>query len=801
MGCRLLISTACRLDRARKCCDDDVAATYRAQNDATFARYELISSRMAQYFWRVRTTDGLTYYFGDRDHFSGGVAGAAACTTQSAENAPLTRVVDPFGNELNYYYEPGVPNECRIALITWGKNANAGIEDFASVKFGYSILRATDCPDGVWVGAQESTRTGARIVAGASWLDTITVNAYRPGQPAAVEHTRLYTLGYTPPPGGEQTATCSARHAAYRTLYSFSESAWGSKIARVDLPAMKFDYGSAQFGTGSLEYKNALAPLPWAPRGPNINYRNAHNLAWGYRFNGVDSSRWPTVEAMMMDVDGDGLVDRVTSAPRTDASGKLHCGAEWERNRGGLAPFDGARPIPLPTLKWASATASHTAPSCFTNCNGYSCVYEGSLQPNSLASSFGEGCSLNYQRTNYANSSAHQDSPTYLSYRWMDMNGDGLVDLVVAPADRTVYELQVGTGRCGGAVPQEPALFGAFPTCPSTPYTADGLHGYTMCGGMYPWIIYRNHGDGKFGVDSGDPYAPLPDEIKYQPLPLEPTTGDSSLTSSAMSSTQGTFDLDGDGFPDGVNAAYQPGIWGAYRGTRNGGLFPASGTAPYSFNASGQLGATAWSAPDADGYVSPLSAEGLFDMNGDGLLDHWVTQGAPTPSSSAAVQLNYGTSFGSTEIMATVRPGADATLSCPTGGCSTICGAEHQNCFKVRAMRMDSSRTLDLDLDGREDVAMFAPGTYSPFAHLNQGRQFTSSTFVLGDTDGLRHMMMATDELVEDALTWEVRSDMLDLDGDGIAEGVNFGSASLNGGFLSRVRRHEDGRRWSHRLG
>ena len=35
------------------------------------------------------------------------------------------------------------------------------------------------------------------------------------------------------------------------------------------------------------------------------------NLAWGYRR--LDD-RWPSVEAMFLDIDGDGLLDRVTNA-------------------------------------------------------------------------------------------------------------------------------------------------------------------------------------------------------------------------------------------------------------------------------------------------------------------------------------------------------------------------------------------------------------------------------------------------------------------------------------------------------
>ena len=94
-----------------------------------------------------------------------------------------------------------------------------------------------------------------------------------------------------------------------------------------------------------------------------------------------------------------------------------------------------------------------------------------------------------------------------------------------------MYDFQRGLGVPGHIpAPAEPALFGTFPPCPSKSFTADPSGPYTMCNGMYPRFIYKNHGNGIFGVQTAG--APLPDQIKYQPVSLETTTGDSSLTSS-----------------------------------------------------------------------------------------------------------------------------------------------------------------------------------------------------------------------------------------------------------------------------
>jgi len=63
------------------------AATYRAQNDSSWVRYELYQN--AAYWWRALSPDGTTYYFGHKDTHIGN------CTIVSAGYAPITRIEDP----------------------------------------------------------------------------------------------------------------------------------------------------------------------------------------------------------------------------------------------------------------------------------------------------------------------------------------------------------------------------------------------------------------------------------------------------------------------------------------------------------------------------------------------------------------------------------------------------------------------------------------------------------------------------------------------------------------------------------
>lgn len=85
--------------------EGDVYMTYRAQNDTSFARYERLVPA-ASYRWRVRTTDGNVWKFGESSLTSG-------CTVND-QYAPLTSMIDKFGNEIRYaYVHEALTGECR----------------------------------------------------------------------------------------------------------------------------------------------------------------------------------------------------------------------------------------------------------------------------------------------------------------------------------------------------------------------------------------------------------------------------------------------------------------------------------------------------------------------------------------------------------------------------------------------------------------------------------------------------------------------------------------------------------------
>jgi hypothetical protein len=252
--------------------------------------------------WRVYTTDGTVMLFGEP-------ARAVGCNVDDGF-APLTTTVDSFGNEIRYEWSSTVASECKIQRITWGWNSVAGLSDFAAVQFNYAL--PTQCSAGIDVGSTRDYRTGRLVVSGASKLSTIVASAYPPGVPSAAVHTRTITLGYS-----TADESCTATHAPMRFLKSIQETAVGTDSPQVALPAVEFDYHDA---TVNLIPPGTAAAIPWSdvPLVVGEPVRRA-NLAWGRRYN---DDRFPTVEAMLVDVDGDGRLDRVMNASTPNADGQ-----------------------------------------------------------------------------------------------------------------------------------------------------------------------------------------------------------------------------------------------------------------------------------------------------------------------------------------------------------------------------------------------------------------------------------------------------------------------------------------------
>ena len=186
--------------------------------------------------WRVYTTDGNVMTFGEASRLS-------LCVNVNDQYAPLTGVVDSFGNEVKYDIQRRRDRGRMPDLaITWGQNTNPAIaQSFAHVVFGWVVQPSCTIPaiqPGSFRDYHSVEPDKPPIVTGASKLLTITATAFPPGTPGSPVHTRLVTLGYDP-----NSELCNRSHSPVRLLTSIQESAWGTDSPRVDLPAVRFEYG------------------------------------------------------------------------------------------------------------------------------------------------------------------------------------------------------------------------------------------------------------------------------------------------------------------------------------------------------------------------------------------------------------------------------------------------------------------------------------------------------------------------------------------------------------------------------
>jgi RHS repeat-associated protein len=822
-----------------------VYATYRAQNDSSFTRYERMHDGQT-FRWRAYMTGGTVMTFGESTLTPG-------CTNVNDQFAPLTGVADAFGNSVSYEYESVIAGECRIKKILWGQNFSAGLtQPFAQMVFAWAESPACTSNPAIQPGSQRDYRSGTLIVTGASKLVSITSTAYPPGAPGAPEHTRVITLGYNDGTNGTPNSeSCTQGRAPLRELASIQESASGTDASLVNLPAMKFDYNPVSVLGGTADTVTA-----WLD--PSAPFGRSNNLAWGYRR--VDD-RWPTVEAMMIDLDGDGLVDRLTSAHSIQTATIKGCSANWRRNTGpsgtGVS-FAAQQPIPLPRLKWRGTPSAATQ------------AVAGGTQAFRESPSF-EGCSLNGQVTAYKNSnetpSCHDpsnptctsgsipgmfcfpggtecppgyggpnsnDYRTYLAYRWLDVTADGLPDLVAAVhGDIDSYDIERGNLQVTGDYDDgEPSISGIpaalqWPACPQvdrckdfgrcmdgarsctgnlcsvdfgivngcltdTTYPIKGCFEvlarpsgsggssptpsrspYTRCEGLYPWFIYKNLGGGTFAS------TPI---IKYQPIPLESDFGDSGITGpGVMSQHHAIIDFDGDGILDAVahgkeTGSGNPDAYQVWLGDGTGGF----GTKRYVFPTRRQGAGrdNAISGTGAPGSPIVDSAVGLFDLNGDSLPDHWFSNGLPDNNANIAfhdgvqqrlVGASSATSTGEVTTPNAVKPGDDATLTnlSPVNGPPYASGTS-------RAL----NRARDVDGDGRVDWVALG-GT--AWVYFNGGGQFLPNGIAYPHAmgaaqDGLSRRAEALNPGGTEEQWWELKSDLIDLDGNGVPENVYFDS-------------------------
>lgn len=405
----------------------DVSATFYAENDSTFARYERLNS-LSPYEWRVRRPlEGDVVYFGKRVRS----LDPREPSSKTHLVAPIARMQDAFGNRVDYEY-----TWAEMATLSWrsgsdvapapkalyyvptaihyGANDNAGLDHHARIEFHYD--RDSDMPTrcdgfGVTIGSAISYRTGTLMASGVqtlSRIDTFTIDetSARPSAGGGFRKVRSYALEHD-----AELASCDADHAPRRVLQSLTETGWAPDGTETTRPATRFDYGSLRgngWRLGSLETDKLDAGFERA------TWR--YLVYWEYPLGstGYDSR----VESMTVDMNGDGILDLLELGPQP-AGANNRCVASWSEGTG--SGFVSRGSFELPTMRWKTSARGEWE-AC--SLDGQRSLYQPRLDA-------GEKDECRSSRNNDLDPLRKpHDYPSYLNYQWADINHDGAIDLV-----------------------------------------------------------------------------------------------------------------------------------------------------------------------------------------------------------------------------------------------------------------------------------------------------------------------------------------------------------------------------------
>jgi RHS repeat-associated protein len=288
---------------------------------------------------------------------------------------------------------------------------------------------------------------------------------------------------------------------------------------------------------------------------------------------------------------------------------------------------------------------------------------------------------------------------------------------------------------------------------------------YQRCEGLYPWFIYENQGNGTFLTTP---------RIIYSPVELESSTGDSPVFAPfVVSKDHAIMDLDGDGIIDAAKLDEAGKNWQIWLGDGTGAFEPhryvfSRLTRPsyqfFAMNSSSYYGQTS------------SNGEGLIDLNGDGLPEHWSVN-----PSGANVAFHDGTGFEVSPIDAYGKcygpcSGAMQLPILPSDATGYSNLIHDPNGRITGGSSVATKRVADVDADGRVDVVDLVPTPAQ--VYFNIGGQLRSSTADYpGNSLGLQRKVDAFPEDQDN--TWEVTTELIDLNGDGMMESASFATAGL----------------------
>ena len=580
--------------------------------------------------------DGSRFLFGQRvaNHLADDVV------------APLFKTIDPFGNTVQYNWVWEIVTDTAVEGhtyylqdIVYTANPNAFKGPHAKVHFKYGKGGYPCGGSQLPIGAQSSYRSGYLIYHGYYQLDVITTYAYDRAVHAG--KVRRYNLFYS-----DEAKACNQPRAPRRLLEKMRQTGYSLDGESQVMPDMTFDYGELNPDL----HRQRVDTLATAPL---VTSKSDFYVPGSPVRRELHRNRATTRD--LIDIDGDGLPDQVKVGSDPNV-----CQIVWHKNMGTFFSSE-ERIINLPMLPWFGNSK---------NDNEY--------------------CSLVHQFTQYTNNPdfslsdllcigtggyAGGASGSFLNYRIMDLDYDGIADLLVSVdhSDVRMPDVPFPYSFLNGNTPEE--------SDSDAPFTQQVFNlidksyndgGYSCMRvlphqrrGAFPWVVYPGLGDGNFTAPFVK-YMPMPlhamhgrnlemgvDQYKPDTLPIISPGTDVSGNTGLWGFAKGAFgyptsdpftyaDINGDGYRDLVSSFKSEGEldgseplenrWLVLLGDEQGNLNGDLGGQPFVFQARAGKHANpavislSKSGPDGPTFNDPYfnqntSISGFRDFNGDGLPD------------------------------------------------------------------------------------------------------------------------------------------------------------------------------------
>lgn len=364
-----------------------------------FRRVEAVGSGIFRIFlayWTALTQDGV------RHHFS------KQLLVDPHPRWYIEKQEDPFGNTVEYLWSDvkladGSVIDRSLSLVRYSANEAAGLIPHAKVEFEYSPLDL--CP-GSTIPIGAAARSGAFGVDGAQKLTAIETYV-RDTQASPWRLSRRVDLSYlldnsilfnnpdiVNPLGADAADAIDCRQNKLRYLTEIAVTAYDRDGNPTEQPPLTFEYNRRINTTGLTE--PGTDPLrPITIDSP------------GYAHDGLSGRDVSGAETTLLDLDGDGVGDRVSVERVGDV-----CHLVWYRGLLGGAFATSKLSSPLPTALW---------------------YHEWKGESNAVASDK-EACTLSGQRV-FRDSKGQTGAGVLgrgiVSYHFMDFDADGLLDLVL----------------------------------------------------------------------------------------------------------------------------------------------------------------------------------------------------------------------------------------------------------------------------------------------------------------------------------------------------------------------------------